>query len=70
MNGLVIGKRIPIGMAINGGLTFAAHMYNLYNPETAISIVAVGSLGVFLTALAQVFIVNCFGVTNVRHPKD
>ena len=70
MNGLVIGKRIPVGMAINGALTFGAYLYNIQNPEAMISVAAVGGLSVALTALAQVFVANYFGVTGVPTPKD
>ena len=70
MNGLVIGKRIPVGMAINSALTFGAYVYNIQYPEAPISIVAVGSLGVVLTALAQVAVANFIGVTGVPTPKD
>ena len=70
MNGLVIGRRIPVGIAINSALTFGAYIYNIQYPEAAISVAAVGSLGVVLTALAQVAVVNIMGVTGAPTPQD
>ena len=66
MNGLVIGKRIPVGMAINGALTLGAYMYNIYNPEDQIPVAVVGSMGVILTAFAQLAVVNLMGVTQAK----
>jgi len=67
---MIIGKRIPIGMAVNGALTFAAYVYNMNVPtEQQLSIAAVGGLGIFLTAMAQVIVVNYFGVTGAPESK-
>lgn len=68
MNGLVIGKRIPIGAAVSGLITFGAHVWNLTNPDAQLSIAAVGGLSTTLTAIVQVAVVNAFGVTNAK-PK-
>ncbi len=66
MNGIIIGKRIPIGMAVNGLLVFGAHFYNLYNPEAMLSVAAVGGLSAAVTALVQVAVVNYWGVTHKK----
>ena len=63
MNNIVIGKRIPIGGAVNGLVLFGAEVYNVTHPETQISLAIAGGLAVTLTALVQIIIVNCYGVT-------
>jgi len=71
MNGLIIGKRIPIGAAVGGALTAAALFYNMGVPvEQQLPMAAVNGLSIALSAIVQVFVVNCFGVTNVRPSKD
>ena len=69
MNGIVIGKRIPIGAAVSGIITFLAHLWNLTNPDVQLSVAAVGGLSTTMVAIAQVIVVNKFGVTNAK-PKD
>ena len=63
-NPIIIGKRIPIGAAISGLITFGAHVWNLTHPDAQLSVAAVGGLAITLTALAQVLVVNYFGVTT------
>ena len=64
MNGLVIGKRIPIGAAVTGLTTFGAFIWNSTHPEMQLSIGEVGGLAIALAAIAQVFVVNYFGITQ------
>lgn len=66
MNSVVIGKRIPIGAAVGGLVTFCGEIFNTLYPEAALSVSAVGGLSVALVALAQIITVNTFGVTNVK----
>jgi len=64
MNGLIIGKRIPIGAAVTGLTTFGAAIWNAANPEMQFSVGEVGGLAIALSATAQVFVVNKLGVTT------
>jgi hypothetical protein len=71
MNGIVVGKRIPAGVAVNGAVVLFAWYYNMGLPlEQQLSILEVGALSSLLTAVVQMIVVNCFGVTNVQSPKD
>ena len=57
MDNIVIGKRIPLGSAINGiGVIFAA----IY-PQHAVAIMAAA---IPITAALQVLVVNKLGVTS------
>jgi uncharacterized MnhB-related membrane protein len=64
MGNIIIGKRIPIGAAVNGAIIFLAHLYNLHNPDQALSVAAVGGLSTAVVAATQVLVVNVFGVTH------
>lgn len=64
MNNIVIGKRIPIGMAVGGLVTFAGEMWNIANPDAQLSVAAVGGLSTALVAAVQVYVVNAHGVTQ------
>ncbi|KKK49859.1 hypothetical protein LCGC14_3130830 [marine sediment metagenome] len=65
MNGIIIGKRVPIGAGINSALVLGAFAYNMGLPvEAQIPALVVGAAGVMLTAIAQVIVVNYFGVTT------
>ncbi len=65
MNPIVVGKRIPIGAAVNGVVVSGAWYYNLDLPiEAQISVLAIGGIGAFLTALVQMIVVNYFGITQ------
>ncbi len=64
MDSIVIGKRIPVGAAIGGLTTFAGSVWNTLNPDFQFSVAEVGGLSIALTALAQVVVVNKFGVTS------
>ena len=64
MDNIVIGKRIPIGAAVSGLITFGAHVWNITNPDAQLSVAAVGGLATTLTALVQVYVVNVYGVTS------
>ncbi len=64
MNGLVIGKRIPVGAAVTGLTTFGAAIWNTTNPEMQFGVGEVGGLAIALSATAQVFVVNRFGITQ------
>ena len=56
-NNIIIGKRIPIGAAINSiAVIFAA-----FFPNQAVAIM---SAGVFVTFIAQILIANFLGVTK------
>ena len=62
---IVIGKRIPIGAAVNGLVLFGAEIYNMDQPpELQISLAIAGGLAVTLTAIVQLIVVNYFGVTG------
>lgn len=63
MHNVVIGKRIPIGAAINGLVLFGAELWNVTHPESTIGLSVAGSLAISLTAIAQIIVVNYFGVT-------
>ena len=64
MNNLVIGKRIPVGAAVTGLTTFGAAIWNITHPEMQFSVGEVGGLSITLSAIAQVFVVNYFGITQ------
>ena len=64
MNGLVIGKRIPVGGAVTGLTVFAGAIWNATHPETQFSVGEVGGLAIALSATAQVIVVNYFGITQ------
>ena len=66
MDNIVIGKRIPIGAAVSGLITFSAHVWNLTHPDTQLSVLAVGSVATPITFAIQVLVVNYFGVTNAK----
>ena len=70
MNQIIVGKRIPIGGAVNGLVIFGAHVWNLTHPDTQLDLGVVGGLAVSLTMLAQMIVVNCLGVTNVQPDKQ
>ena len=64
MEGIIVGRRIPIGAALGGLITFGAYVWNLTNPDAQISVLAVGGLSTTLTAFVQVLVVNYLGVTQ------
>ena len=64
MNGLVIGKRIPIGAFVTGLTTFGAAIWNATHPEMQFSVGEVGGLAIALSAVAQVIVVTYFGITQ------
>ena len=64
MDNVVIGKRIPIGAAVSGAITFGAHVWNITNPDAQLSLAAVGGLATTATALTQILVVNALGVTQ------
>ena len=66
MNGIIIGKRVPIGAAVNGLILFGAEVWNVTHDSTQISLAIAGGLAVSLTALVQVLVVNYLGVTNAK----
>ncbi len=63
---IIVGKRIPIGGAVNGLVLFGAHIFNLTHPDTQLDLGIVAGLAVSITMIAQVFVVNYFGVTNAE----
>ena len=65
---IVVGRRIPIGAAIGGAITFGAEIWNTLNPEAQLSVAAVGGLSTALVAVAQLVVVNRYGVT--QPPKN
>jgi len=66
MNGIVIGKRVPIGAAVNGCVVFGAHVWNITHEATQLDLGTVGLLAISLTAIAQILVANCLGVTNAK----
>ena len=65
-NPIIVGKRIPIGAAVNGLILFGAHIFNLTHPDTQLDLGIVAGLAVSITMIVQVFVVNYFGVTNAE----
>ena len=65
MNEIIIGKRVPIGAAVNGTVLFGAEIYNVTHPELQISMAIAAGLAVTLTAVIQILVVNYFGVTTL-----
>jgi hypothetical protein len=63
---IVIGKRIPVGAAVGGLVTFSVHMWNLTHPDVQISVAAAGGLSMALVALVQVIVVNVWGITSAE----
>ena len=59
----VIGKRIPVGAAVGGCVTFCGEIFNMLYPAHPLSVSAVGGLSVALVALAQIIVVNRYGVS-------
>jgi hypothetical protein len=66
MNGIIIGKRVPVGAAINGLINFSAYVWNVVHPEAQLDILAVATVSVPLTAVAQILVVNYCGVTQKK----
>ena len=69
MNQIVVGKRIPIGAAVSGLVTFGFSIWNMTHPEMQFSMGEVAAFAIPLTFLIQVIVVNCLGVTNARPVK-
>jgi len=69
MNQIIVGKRIPIGGAVNGCVLFGAHVWNLTHPDTLLDLGIIGGLAVSLTMVVQVIVVNCLGVTSADTTK-
>ena len=65
-NSIVIGKRIPIGAAVSGLVTFGGEVYNMLNPDTPLSVAAVGGLSTALVVATQIAVVNIWGVSVPR----
>lgn len=63
MNKIIVGKRVPIGAAVNGLVLFLGETWNLTHPETQLTMGVVGGLAVTLTMIVQIAVVNLFGVT-------
>ncbi len=57
-NGIIVGKRVPIGAAVNGTVLFGTEIYNVTHPELQISMAIAAGLAVTLTALIQILVVN------------
>lgn len=62
-SGLVIGKRIPAGQIIGGIISVAAFFHNMYNPEMELPAHVVVAITTVAIGIAQIYIVNKFGVT-------
>ena len=69
MNGIIVGKRVPIGAAVNGCVLFGGEIWNLTHPDLELSMAVIGGLAITLTMLAQILVVNCLGVTHVQSDK-
>lgn len=63
VQGIVIGKRIPVGAAITSTATAIAHFY----PEEATAIMAAS---VPFTMLVQIIVANVYGVTRADDPQE
>ena len=61
---VIIGKRITLGMSIGGIITFLAYVWNLKNPDAELSAPALQGLTTAVVGLAQIFVVNRYGVTS------
>lgn len=64
MSAITIGKRIPIGAAVGGICTFGFSIWNKLNPEMQFTVAEVGGISTALIAMAQIFVVKYFGVTQ------
>ena len=69
MDNIIIGKRIPVGAAVNGFTVFMFAIWNMKNPELAFSVLEVGAVATFATAIVQMLVVNILGVTHVGDDK-
>ena len=69
MNNIVVGKRVPIGAAVNGIVIFGAHVWNLTH-ELQLDLGTVGLLAISLTAIAQILVVNLLGVTHAKSDQE
>jgi hypothetical protein len=49
---------------VGGLVTFSGELWNMLHPEAQLSIAAVGGISVALVAIAQIIVVNHFGVTT------
>ena len=65
---MVFGKRMPVGAAVGGCVTFCGEIFNMLYPDLALSVSAVGGLSVALVAAAQIFVVNRYGIS--QPPKN
>jgi hypothetical protein len=70
MNNIIVGKRVPIGAAVNGLVLFSAEVWNTVHGEVQISLAVAGGMAVTLTMIAQIIVVNCLGVTNAEPDKE
>ena len=67
MKGIVVGKRIPAGVAVNGAVVLFAWYYNMGLPiEQQLGLLEVGALSALLTAIVQTIVANCLGVTHKK----
>jgi hypothetical protein len=69
-NQIIVGKRVPIGAAVNGLVLFSGEIWNITHPEVQLSMAVVGGLAVTLTMLVQILVVNLMGVTHVGDDKE
>jgi hypothetical protein len=71
LNSFTIGRRIPIGGAVNGLINGSAILWNALHPiDQQIPIAAVAALSVPLTMIAQILVVRFMGVTHVGDDKE
>ena len=67
MKGIVVGKRIPAGVAVNGAVVLFAWYYNMGLPiEQQLGLLEVGALSALLTAAIQTIVANTLGVTHKK----
>jgi hypothetical protein len=64
MSNIVVGKRIPIGAAVAGAITFGFAIWNKTHPEMQFSVAEVGAFSTVVVASVQIFVVNYFGATE------
>ena len=64
MNGIVIGKRIPIGAAAGALITTLGGIFNRLNPDLALTAVELSGVSTAIVALIQIYVVNKYGVTK------
>lgn len=61
---IVIGKRVVLGQIILSVFSVGAGVWDWMNPENAVPAVLVGFAAQAVTGIAQIWVVNKYGVTQ------